>query len=139
MHYPKDIAAYAHFICEACTVRSVLGRELSLYPADTVLVMLERARFIDLTNHWARGTLKTYQSKFNIISEFARDLRVPVLTPTPLTYPPNGEAFPLMWAQERSILPSGIAAIPSWMRPLNSALYGQFDLRRLIFGFGISS
>jgi hypothetical protein len=43
MHCPKDIAAYAHFICEACTVRSVLGRELSLYPADTVLVMLERA------------------------------------------------------------------------------------------------
>jgi hypothetical protein len=99
MHCPKDIAAYAHFICEACTVRSALGQELSLYPADTVLGMLERAQFIDLTNYWARGTLKTYQSKIGIIREFARDLRVPVLTPTPLTYPPNGQAIPLMWAQ----------------------------------------
>jgi hypothetical protein len=68
MYCPRDLAAYAQFICEACTVRSVLKRELLLYPSDTVLLMLERARLIDLTNHWARGTLKAYQSKFSILS-----------------------------------------------------------------------
>jgi hypothetical protein len=63
--------------------------------------MLERAQLIDLTNHWAKGTLKTYQSKFNILDEFLKDLQVPVLTPSNLAYPPNGVAIPLMWAQER--------------------------------------
>jgi hypothetical protein len=28
MHCPKDLTAQIHFICEACTVRSVLGAEL---------------------------------------------------------------------------------------------------------------
>jgi hypothetical protein len=107
MHCPRDLAAFAHFICEACTVRLVLQRELSLYPSDTVLLMLERARLIDLTNHWARGTLKAYQSKFSILDEFSRDLHVSVLTLSTLAYPPNGEAIPLMWAQERySLYPS---------------------------------
>jgi hypothetical protein len=58
MHCPRDLAAFAHFICEACTVRSVLKQELLLYRNDTVLLMLERAWLINLTNHWARGTLK---------------------------------------------------------------------------------
>jgi hypothetical protein len=101
MQCPWDLAAYAHFICEACTVRSVARRELSMYPTDTVLLMLERAWLIDLTNHWARGTLKTYQSKFNIIDDFVTNLHVSVLTPSPLLYPPNGDAIPLMWAQDR--------------------------------------
>jgi hypothetical protein len=107
MHCPRDLAAFAHFICEACTVRSVLQRELLLYPSDTVLLMLERARLIDLTNHWARGTLKAYQSKFSILDKFSRDLHVSVLTPSTLAYPQNGEAIPLMWAQEQySLYPS---------------------------------
>jgi hypothetical protein len=64
---PKDLAALTDYICEACAVRSVLGRELSRNPADLVLLILDRARFIDLMNHWARGTLQTYQSKFNVL------------------------------------------------------------------------
>jgi hypothetical protein len=64
MYCPRDLAAYAQFICEACTVRSVLKRELSLYPSDTVLLMLERARLIDLTNHWARGTHSIHRNGF---------------------------------------------------------------------------
>lgn len=98
---PKDLAALTHYICEACIVRSVLGRELSRNPADLVLLMLERARFIDLTNHWARGTLRTYQSKFNVLRDFETDLQVPILLPTTLLRPPHSDAIKLMWAQER--------------------------------------
>jgi hypothetical protein len=82
-------------------VCSVLCRELSHNPADLVLLMLERARFIDLTNHWARGTLWTYQSKFNVLRDFEADLLVPILTPTALLRPPHSDAIRLMWAQER--------------------------------------
>jgi hypothetical protein len=96
-----------HHICEACIVRSVLGREPSWHPADLVLLMLERARFIDLTNHWARGTLRTYQSKFNVLPDFETDLQVRTLTPTLLLRPPHIDAIKLMWAQERySLYPS---------------------------------
>jgi hypothetical protein len=107
MNCPQDVAAYAHYICEACVVRSTLERELTSRCADTVLLMLERARFVDLTNHWARGTLKTYQSKYTVIQEFSTDLAVPMLQPTVLARPPHGEAIKLMWAQERySLFPS---------------------------------
>jgi hypothetical protein len=53
---PQDIAVYRHYICEACVVRCAIEEELNLTPRTTVLLMLERARFIDLTNHWAKGT-----------------------------------------------------------------------------------
>jgi hypothetical protein len=107
MTCPKDVATYAHYICEACIVRSILGRELTFRPADTVLIMLERARFVDLTHHWASGTLKNYQSKYRLIWDFGTDLDVPMLQPTVLVRPPQGKAIKLMWAQERySLFPS---------------------------------
>lgn len=36
-----------HFVCEVCTVREIVGRELPSDPSDTALVMLERAHLID--------------------------------------------------------------------------------------------
>jgi hypothetical protein len=101
MTCPKDVATYEHYICEACIVWSILGRELTFRPADAVLIMLERARFVDLTHHWASGTLKNYQSKYRLIRDFGTDLDVPMLQPTALVRPPHGEAIKLMWAQER--------------------------------------
>jgi hypothetical protein len=107
MTCPKDVAAYAHYICEACVVRSTLERELTSRCAGTVLLMIERARFVDLTSHWAPGTLKTYQSKYTVLREFGTDLAVPMLQSTILAQPPHGEAIKLMWAQERySLFPS---------------------------------
>jgi hypothetical protein len=104
---PQDIAAYRYYICEACVVRSVIEEELNLTPHTTVLLMLERARFIDLTNHWAKGTLKTYGSKFNVLIGFSQELEVPVCVPRPLDRPPFGKAIKIMWAQERySLFPT---------------------------------
>jgi hypothetical protein len=63
--------------------------------------MLERARIVDTTNHWAYGTMKAYTSKFNVIQAFETDFSVSVLPHTPLLHPPCGPSIRLMWAQER--------------------------------------
>lgn len=107
LYCPKDCANWVHFICEACTVRAVTQREIAPTALDAVYLMLERARLIDTANHWARGTLATYQSKYRIITDFERDLKLPVLQATKLTVPPHGPAIRMMWAQERySLYPS---------------------------------
>jgi hypothetical protein len=67
---PPDLASLRHFVCEACTVRAVLGRELSNLASDVALLMLDRARLVDFTNHWSENTVKTYQSKYRILQEF---------------------------------------------------------------------
>jgi hypothetical protein len=96
MTCPKDVAAYAHYLCEACVIWSTLERELTFHSANTELLMLERAWFINLTNHWARGTLKTYQSKYKVIQDFGTNLDILMLQPTALVRPPHGEAIKLM-------------------------------------------
>lgn len=107
LYCPNDLAAWKHFICEACTVRSVLEREIGHTAADLCLLMLERARLIDTMNHWAKGSLQAYQTKFRIIQNFASTFQVPILKPTTLLAPPRGAAIKLMWAQERySLYPS---------------------------------
>jgi hypothetical protein len=63
--------------------------------------MLERARIVDTSNHWAYGTLQTYNSKFNVIRDFEAAFLVSVLPHTPLSHPPCGPSIRLMWAQER--------------------------------------
>ncbi len=67
---PTTIKEWPHFICEACTVRSVRERELSWEADDTALVMLERMRIIDMAHNWAIGTHKSYQSKNRILRDF---------------------------------------------------------------------
>jgi hypothetical protein len=140
-----DLTAYAHFIYEARTVGSVLKRELSMYPANTVLLMLERAWLIDLTNHTVPGALCSRPT--NLTSQYlanyqSRDLHVSVLMPSTLAYPPNGELIPLMWAQERNLLyplewyhrvlantvPVKLAASHFWIRDLLLAHPGGLTL-----------
>jgi len=50
-----------NFICEACTVRAMLGRELIKGSRDTALLMLERMRIIDQACSWDVKTLLGYQ------------------------------------------------------------------------------
>jgi hypothetical protein len=47
-----------HFICEACTVMAVLGRELTCMSGDMQLLMLERMRLVDMAHAWAFSTLQ---------------------------------------------------------------------------------
>jgi hypothetical protein len=89
------------FICECCTVRSVLGRELTWHPRDRALMLLERARILDMVHQWAPSTISQYKGKIRMVKEFELLFRCPVLRTPNLTAPPNVESIPLMWAQQR--------------------------------------
>jgi hypothetical protein len=94
-----DVKHWGAFVCEACTVRSVVGRELT-DETDWQLLALERMWLIDMAHYWALKTHKTYQSKLGIIRSFESRYGVQVLKPTPLVRPPNGTDVSLMWCQE---------------------------------------
>jgi hypothetical protein len=93
------VKCWGHFICEACTVRAVVQRELH-HQDDWRLLCFERVRILDLVHYWSIGTHKQYQSKLMAIHKFEIDFGVPILRRTPLAAPPTSPAIPLMWAQE---------------------------------------
>jgi hypothetical protein len=100
-----SISDWPNFICEACTVRRVTGREL--LPADRLLLMLERMRLLDMIAYWGKNTHTTYQSKLRVIRRFEQQFDLDILRPTPLLRPPDGPDIPLMWCQEAySLRPS---------------------------------
>ena len=103
--FPR-VTNWGTFICELCTVRSVLQRE-PFRPSDQSLLRLERMRLIDMAHAWAAGTHKQYQSKLGHIRKFEalHDFRIlPVST---LQAPPSTIDIPLMWIMESySLRPS---------------------------------
>lgn len=125
LSFPR-VKHWGTFICELCTVRSVLGRELRL-PTDVDLLMLERMRLIDMACAWASGTHDQYQTKLAVIRGFESKHQFSFLTPPPLPFPPNTVDIPLMWAQTSySLRPSsrrgdGSAISMNTVRQLRSA------------------
>lgn len=100
------ISDWPNFICEACTVRSVTGRELHR-PMDDHLLLLERMRILDMLSYWGKATHSSYQQKLRVIRRFELRFRVQILRPTALSRPPSGPEIPLMWCQEAySLRPS---------------------------------
>jgi hypothetical protein len=73
-----------NFICEACTVREELDRELTQLPPDLGLLALERARLIDMSHHWAEASLTQYHTKLNMLRRFGYSFGVTVLSPSVL-------------------------------------------------------
>ena len=51
---PQNLAS---FICEACTVRSMMDRELT-GPKDWKLMCFERIRILDMVHYWSSGTVE---------------------------------------------------------------------------------
>jgi hypothetical protein len=101
-----SISDWPNFICEACTVRRVTGRELQR-PMDDLLLMLERMRLLDMISYWGKHTHATYQGKLKIIRRFESKFQLQILRPSPLLRPPTGPEIPLMWCQEAySLRPS---------------------------------
>jgi hypothetical protein len=88
------------FVCEACTVRAHLGRELVWHGSDFKLLALERARSIDMAHSWATGTHDRYRVYHGFIRAFESEHGVSVLAPSRLSAPPTDPAIALMWAQE---------------------------------------
>jgi hypothetical protein len=96
-----------NFICEACTVRSVLDRELHYSGNDLALLGLERMRLIDMSHNWSAGAHKVYQGGLRVIQDFEASFGLQILRPTMLDRPPDSESIPLMWTQQQYALRPG--------------------------------
>jgi len=96
--FPK-IRIWPIFVCEACTVRAFLGRELHGL-RDWQLLCLERMRILDVAHAWSPGTHSVYQAKFRVLQQFSQSFGVPILNTPTLSAPPTPTEIPLMWAHE---------------------------------------
>lgn len=95
------------FICEVCTVRSSLGRELGR-PTDTQLVALERMRILDIAHSWAPRSHEAYGVYLREIRRFEERWDINILSVPQLRVPPSPPIIPLMWCQEAySLRPGG--------------------------------
>ena len=81
--YPS-IEEVPNFICKACTVRAILGRELGAGQHDLGLLLLERMRMIHIANRWAARTFEPYKYAIHRIRRFAEKFGVIILAPTKL-------------------------------------------------------
>jgi hypothetical protein len=115
------VTDWPNFVCELCTVRACLDRELH-GRFDWHLLCYERMRMIDTANRWTLGTHKQYQGKMRIIRAFEGDYGVQIAKATPLLRPPSTTAIPMMWAELRYSLQS-----------TNRKLTGEED-PRIVFG-----
>ena len=96
--FPK-VSHWGTFICELCTVRSVLERECR-FKSDLSLLCFERMRLLDLAHSWSVGTHQSYQTKRRHILKFEDSYRVCIMRRAPLARPPFSPDIPLMWCQE---------------------------------------
>jgi hypothetical protein len=101
LRMPPSIASILPvFICECCTVRAFLGKELTWHPRERALMMLERMRILDMVHQWAPGTIDQYKGKIRLIRQFEQTFQCKVLREPELAAPICIEAVPLMWAQQ---------------------------------------
>jgi len=110
--YPLTAAA-SGFVCEACTLRAHVGRELSRTHKDVYLLKLERMRMIDVAHNWAPRTLTSYRSRLRFIRNFERTYGVVCLPTLKLDTPPITPAIPLMWAMQHYALQKPRGSHPS--------------------------
>ena len=97
--FPK-VTEWATFICELCTVRAVLQRELH-GARDIHLLCLERMRLLDMAHYWSKGTHVAYQPKLRVMRGFGDFYGIPgMLRTTKLKRPPVTDDIPLLWCQE---------------------------------------
>jgi hypothetical protein len=104
LSYPRKVPI-PHFICECCQVRALLQRELLRTGRDTVLLMLERMRMIDVVGNWKHSTLAQYAPALRNLQRFEKWSGIPTLTPTRLAHPPVSPVFGLAYAQLRNTIP----------------------------------
>ena len=94
-----NVEFWPNFVCEVCTVRSVLGRELTS-PGDQQLLVLERIRMIDIACSWSSSTHTNYQSQLRHIRRFERKHGLTVLHTPKLLRPSSAAIIPMQWYME---------------------------------------
>ena len=137
--FPK-VSVWPSFICEACTVRAVVNRELHSRE-DYALLALERMRLIDVAHYWAPSTHLKYQDKLRFLTKFQDQFPgLTILNQRSPERPPSGVDIPVMWAEEAYSLRPGKHDTPvsfGTIRSLRSAL-SQFEAIRAIHS-GVST
>ena len=121
LQYPP-CATNLPFICELCTTRTQIGRELDPHiPSDKQLLRLERMRMIDAAHAWAPRTLQNACSTIRRIDAFFSSVHLPSthhqLHLPPLLHPPLSISIPLFWSMEHhSSTPSSRSQglTPTW-------------------------
>ena len=76
-----------NYMCEACTGRAVLGRELGENEEDVSILLLVRMRMIDIANRWAKGTLTRYTYAIRRIRKFEKQFNASILRTTDIRPP----------------------------------------------------
>ena len=137
LRFPPKIQ-WPLFICEACTVRAVLSRELG-QSSDRTLLQLERVRILDVANSWALSTYRAYRSKLRFLTFFESHhpglSLLPRFTPTA---PPANPSIAVAWAElSYSLRPGRRADTVSYntVRQLRSAV-GWFHMAGLLTSQG---
>jgi hypothetical protein len=103
LQYPKDMLRLP-FVCELCTVRAALGRELTGTGRDRELLALERMRMIDAANSWASATAIKTARGLKQVSQFCSLHDLPDPFPFSLEHPPTSPGLPILWAMEQYTL-----------------------------------
>jgi hypothetical protein len=96
LQYPPEMTRFP-FICEACTVRAVLGRELTWTSGDMQLLMLERMRLIYMAHAWDSSTLQGTSRYLGRISNFGQKYGIELYPKALITQPPRSAVIPLLW------------------------------------------
>ena len=98
LHFPH-MKNWPLFICECCTVRAVVGRELG-GSGDLRLLAYERMRILDLANSWTVNTYSAYGTKLSFLNQFeAAHAGMRILARPSLDRPPTHESVALAWAE----------------------------------------
>ena len=102
LQYPPLASKYP-FICELCTTRTQLGRELSNFStSDTTLLMLERMRMIDTAHASSVSTLEQYGRVLSNVDKFFDIHSLPPLHQqmnlSVINHPPLSLAITMFWS-----------------------------------------
>jgi hypothetical protein len=92
IQYPPAMT-HVTFICEACTVRVVLGRELTSMYGYMQLLMLERIRLINMAHAWASSTLQGTTRYLGRLSNLGKKYGIDLFPKAPIAQPPGRPSF----------------------------------------------
>ena len=126
LSYPAALSGFP-FVCELCTVRANVGRDLIPGPADLILLALERMRLIDLGHYWGQSTLSKHALGLRYYSQFLKIFNIPAHHITAPAHPAVDPSIPLYWSIEHKSIQrssrsrSGFVTYHS-LRGLRSAL-----------------
>ena len=98
LYFPPEVV-WPVFICECCTVRRVIGRELG-QQGDLHLLRLERMRLLDLANAWSKNTHAAYRVKLSFLARLeSGHPGLQLLRKPTMKRPPVSPSLPLAWAE----------------------------------------